>query len=77
MAEMGWFQLSFVALLFWGLWGFLDWKSVFFFPGVGQMLVVAAFYVAAKPSLVFTPGIHYAIVAGIFAIGASIPFCGA
>ena len=47
MTEMGWFQFSLFAMLIWGVWGFLgkialnnlDWKVVYIFGGIGQMIV--------------------------------------
>jgi transporter family protein len=83
MAEMGWFQFSLFAMLIWGVWGFLgkialnnlDWKVVYIFSGIGQLIVYLVFFVAARPSLAFSGNsTYYALIFGALGVLANVPF---
>ena len=83
MTEMGWFQFSLFAMLMWGVWGFLgkialnnlDWKVVYIFGGIGQMIVYLIFFVTARPSLTFSGNsTYYALIFGALGVLANIPF---
>lgn len=83
MTEMGWVQFSLFAMLIWGVWGFLgkialnnlDWKVVYIFGGIGQMIVYLIFFVTARPSLTFSGNsTYYALIFGALGVLANIPF---
>jgi transporter family protein len=82
MVQMGWLQFSLIALVVWGIWGFLgkialnnlDWKVVYILSGIGQMIVYLVFFVTARPSLGYGSNIYYALVFGALGVLANIPF---
>jgi transporter family protein len=82
MSQIGWLQLSLIALILWGLWSFLgkialenlDWKSVFVFAGVAQIFVIAIFYGATRPPMAFDMKTCYAMIVGILGVSATMAF---
>ncbi|MEM5870119.1 MAG: DMT family transporter [Candidatus Aenigmatarchaeota archaeon] len=80
--QTGWFELSILTFLAWGVWGFvgkiafnyLDWKEVYFFGIVGSLVVFLIFYLIAKPSLSINIGSYLAFIAGFIGTSATLTY---
>lgn len=82
MVELGWFGLSLITLILWGVWGLfgklalnnLDWRTVYLVAGIGAIFVYLIFYAAVKPSLSFNTSSYYALVAGALGVGGTLTY---
>ena len=82
MAELGWFELSLITLIIWGVWGLvgklalnnLDWRTLYLFTSIGAVFVYLIFYAVVKPSFIINTGSYYALVAGALGVAGSLTY---
>ena len=80
---MNWIAASLIALVCWGLWGFfvrmaskyLDWTQVLVISGVVSLVTALIVFFVGKPQMdLHSPGLVYALLAGVTSAVAVVAF---